>query len=101
MDDRGFRGLIHTKLCTFTPSKNKNKTGVRLRGLKIIVIHVQPYRCAFRPHDHKLRKFLSLNLSNFTGHTVLINCRCEPNVLLNKSLKFRFINKTTAKIIVV
>ena len=53
--------------------------------------------------DHKMRKFLSLililNISNFIGHTVLIICSCQQNVLLNKSLKFRFINKTTTKVI--
>ena len=31
----------------------------------------------------------------------MIICRCEQNVLLNISLKFRFINKTTAKVILV
>ena len=40
-----------------------------------------------------------MNISNFIEHTVLIICRCEQNVLLNKSLKFRFIYKTTAKVI--
>ena len=39
-----------------------------------------------------------MNFSNFIGHTVLIICRCEQNVLLNKSLKFRFINRATAKV---
>ena len=39
-----------------------------------------------------------MNFSNFIGHTVLIICRCEQNLLLNKSLKFRFINKATAKV---
>ena len=42
-----------------------------------------------------------MNFSNFIGHTVLIICRCEQNVLLNKSLIFGFINKTTAKVILV
>ena len=77
---------------------------VKLRGL------VQHETCSPRntlswPHDHKLRKFLSLNqilkISNSTELTVLINCRCAQNVLLNKSSNFRFINKTTAKGILV
>ena len=34
-----------------------------------------------------------MNISNFIGHTVFIISRCEENVLLNKSIKFRFIKK--------
>ena len=42
-----------------------------------------------------------MNISDFIGHTVLIICRYEQKVFLNKSIKFWFINKTTAKVILV
>ena len=56
------------------------------------------------PHEHKLRTFVSLKLyieylKFFWTHC--FNCRCEQNELLNKSSKYRFINKTTAKVILV
>ena len=57
------------------------------------------------PHDHKLRKYLSLKLDfvylKFYWTHCLIICRYEQTVLFNIFLTFWFINKTTAKVILV
>ena len=58
-----------------------------------------------RPHDHKLRKFLSLKLDieylkfywTHWFNNLQMWTKCTPK----KSLKFWFINKTTAKVILV
>ena len=49
-----------------------------------------------RLHDHKLRKFLSIKLD--FEYLKFYWTHCDLNKMY-KSLKFRFINKTTAKVI--
>ena len=62
--------------------------------------------CHTWPHDYKMRKYLSLkldlkHLKSDMDTFFLIICRFEQYVLLNIFLRFWFINKTTAIIILV
>ena len=83
------------------PNAVNRKSEKHLKLITNLSIFLYMFGQAPRPQIKKILKSKIIFWISQIGHTVLIICRCEQNELLNKSLKYRFVDKTNAKVILV